>query len=90
MQIKIYGAGCSACHEAYETVMDFLSEHSIAADLEYIQDEAAIAEAALPATPAVVVDGELLVAGRVPKRQELEHRLMQKPQTDMWWKKTGF
>ena len=90
MEIKVYGAGCRACHEAYETVMNFLSEKGIAADLDYVQDAAAIAEAGLPATPAVVIDGELLVAGRVPRRQELQQRLIPKPQVDMWWKKTGF
>ncbi len=89
MEIKVYGAGCSACHEAYETVMSFLSENGIAADLDYIQDEVAITEAGLPATPAVVIDGEVLVAGRMPRRQELEQRLMRKPLVDMWWKKNG-
>ncbi len=90
MKIKVYGAGCNACHEAYESVMNFLSEEGIAADLEHIQYEAAISEADLPATPAVVIEGELLVAGRVPKRQELQQRLIPKPQVDMWWKDTGF
>ncbi len=90
MEIKVYGAGCSACHEAYEMVMNFLAENGIAADLDYVQEEAAIAAAGLPATPAVVIDGELLVAGRVPRRSELEKRLKPKPPIDMWWKKTGF
>jgi small redox-active disulfide protein 2 len=90
MNIKVYGSGCSACHETYELVMNYLSEEGIAADLDFIQDTEGIAAAGVQATAAVIVDGDLWISGRIPRREESERRLNPTPETDMWRKKTGF
>jgi hypothetical protein len=42
------------------------AELGIAADIQYVTDVAAMAERGITLTPAVVVNGELVMTGRVP------------------------
>ncbi len=71
MKIIVYGPGCHRCHETERIVREALGQLGMAADVQKISDYQAMAKAGVLATPAVVIDGVLKVAGRIPKAEEV-------------------
>jgi predicted DsbA family dithiol-disulfide isomerase len=55
----------------HELVLLVLSENAIEADFEYVTDLTEIAKAGIMRTPALVIDGKVAAAGRVPRKKEL-------------------
>lgn len=71
LEIKVLGPGCSRCKQVFELVRDVVAEEGVAADLEYVDDIAAFADYGVFVTPAVLINGEVKLAGRVPTRNQL-------------------
>ncbi len=75
MKIQILGTGCAKCNQlaaatqaaAYRLGLDF--------EIEKVTDFIRFAEMGVMITPALVVDGRLKVAGRVPSDAEIEKLL---------------
>ncbi len=76
MKIIVYGPGCHRCHETERIVREALGQVGMEADVQKISDYQAMAKAGVLATPAVVIDGVLKVAGRIPKAEEVRGWLM--------------
>lgn len=72
MKIEILGTGCPNCEKLYKTVNEIVDEAGIEAHVCKVTDMQAIINKGVFATPALVVDGEMKVSGRVPSRKELE------------------
>lgn len=72
MKITVYGPGCTNCNKTEEAVRDVLAKLNIAAEVEKVTDLSAIASAGVLGTPAVSVDGEMKISGRVPREKEIE------------------
>lgn len=66
MKVEVFGPGCARCEQTFRAVMNAAAELGIAADIQYITDVPTMAERGIMLTPAVVVDGELVMKGRVP------------------------
>jgi small redox-active disulfide protein 2 len=82
VRITVYGSpGCVSCDHLHQLVKLVLSEGAFEADLEYVTDLLEVAEAGIMRTPALVVDGELVLSGRVPRKRELR-KLLPDPTTD--------
>lgn len=71
MKIEILGPGCKNCHTLEERTREALAELGLDATVESVTDYAAIAAAGVMKTPGLVVDGEVVVSGRVPKTSEI-------------------
>jgi len=71
MDIKILGPGCINCRKVEELVREAVAETGVAADIEKVSDIKKIAEYGVFGTPAVVVDGKIKSAGKIPKKQEI-------------------
>lgn len=71
MEIKVLGPGCAKCKETEKLVREVVSESGAAATVEKISDFQQIASYGVFSTPAVVIDGEVKVVGKVPSRSEL-------------------
>jgi small redox-active disulfide protein 2 len=71
MDIKILGMGCAKCQQLEKLVRETVGETSVEAAVEHVTDFRKIAEYGVLSTPAVVVDGELRCAGRIPKKEEI-------------------
>ena len=72
MKIQVFGPGCKNCEVTEKLVRDAVAEAGIEADIEKVTDFQAIAEAGVLGTPAVSIDGEVKVSGRVPKADEVK------------------
>jgi small redox-active disulfide protein 2 len=66
MEIKILGPGCTRCHALERVTRDALDELGLTAEVEEVTDVAEIAAWGVMATPALVVDDRVVLAGRVP------------------------
>ena len=75
MQIEIIGSGCPRCYETEKRVKSVLAETGVEAELIHLTDPKEIARRGLILTPAVLVDGVIRLAGRVPSTDEVKNWL---------------
>jgi len=71
MDIKILGSGCSKCEQLEAATRAAAEELGVQAELEKVTDPAEIASWGVMSTPALVVDDEVLVSGRVLTTDEV-------------------
>ena len=75
MQIKVLGTGCKKCNELEQATRNAIEALGINANIEKEEDIMKIMEYGVNRTPALVVDGKVVVSGRVPSEKELEELL---------------
>ncbi|ADD02178.1 MULTISPECIES: thioredoxin family protein [Thermoanaerobacter] len=71
MNIKILGMGCAKCKALEENTKAALQELGIEAEVEKVQDLNKIIEYVM-ITPALVINEEVKVAGRVATKDEIK------------------
>lgn len=71
MQVKILGTGCAKCNALEAAALDALTRLGVEFDLEHVTNPGEIASWGVMSTPALVLDDEVVVAGRVPTSDEL-------------------
>ncbi|MBN1602905.1 MAG: TM0996/MTH895 family glutaredoxin-like protein [Chitinispirillaceae bacterium] len=70
-KIQILGTGCPKCKKLYEAVQQVVKESSIEADVTKVEDINEILKFGIMMTPALAVDGEVKVYGKIPKPEEI-------------------
>lgn len=75
MEIKVIGMGCRDCDTLYENVVEAVEKLQLDAKIEKVEDLVEIVRLGVMSAPALMADGKLLVAGRVPKTKEIEKLL---------------
>ena len=73
--IKILGTGCPKCKQTETAVRKALADLGTTADVQKVEDIQDIMQYNILSTPAVVVDEEVCIKGRVPSATELEELL---------------
>ncbi len=71
MIIKVLGSGCASCHKLEELATKAAADLGIDAEIVKVTDIADIMGYGVMSTPALVVDEELKVAGRVPSYDDV-------------------
>lgn len=71
MLIKILGSGCAKCNRLEQLTREAVTELGIDATFEHVKDMDDIMAYPIMATPALVVDEEVKVSGRMPSKDEL-------------------
>ena len=72
MKIEIYGSGCAKCKKTEEIVRQAVNELNIEAEISKIEDLQKIIDKGIMMTPAVAIDGEIKILGRVPTTQDVK------------------
>jgi small redox-active disulfide protein 2 len=75
MDIKILGTGCKKCQQLEALTRNAVAELELDADISKITDAGEIAAWGVMATPALVIDDRVVLAGRVPTGQALTNLL---------------
>ena len=75
MKIQILGTGCAKCNQLAASTEVTANRLGLDYEMEKVSDFIRFAEFGVMITPALVVDGKLKVAGRVPSDAELEKML---------------
>ena len=71
-KIEILGMGWAKCNQLAERAKEAVKELGIEADVVKVQDIKTITNYGVLITPALVVDGVVKVAGKVPKLEEIK------------------
>lgn len=71
MEIKILGTGCTKCVKTHEIVKNAVEKSGANATIEKIEDIMEIMKYNIMSTPAVVINGEVKIKGRIPTEQEI-------------------
>lgn len=71
-KIEVLGSGCPTCAKLKKMCEDIVTEKGIEAQIIYITDINEIVARGIMATPALIIDGELKSAGKIPIKSTLE------------------
>ncbi len=71
MNIKILGSGCARCHQLEKTTREVVKELGIDASIEEVKDMMKIVQYPILTAPGLVINEELVCAGRVPTKAEV-------------------
>lgn len=75
MKLEVLGTGCAKCNALAETTRKVAERLGVDFTLEHVTDIGKITAYGVMMTPALVVDGEVKVSGKVPREAELEKML---------------
>jgi small redox-active disulfide protein 2 len=73
MDIKILGTGCPKCKALEKAAKDAVAQSGLDATVSKVEDIMQIMQFGVMTTPALVVDGKVLVKGRVPSIDEIKN-----------------
>ena len=71
MKIEILGTGCPKCKKLNELVEEAASELGVLVEIIKVTDINKIINYGVMITPALVVDGDVKVAGKIPSKKEI-------------------
>ncbi|MGD0919671.1 MAG: thioredoxin family protein, partial [Thermodesulfobacteriota bacterium] len=72
LEVTVLGPGCYSCNKLEQDVMAVLSETGIEASLNHITDPKLMAQYGILPTPALVINGKVKSAGRVPSKSMIK------------------
>ena len=71
MEIKILGTGCAKCRTLEKLTREVLEKNGIEASVTKVEDIAEIMKYRILSTPALVVNENVEIKGRVPSAAEI-------------------
>ncbi len=71
MNVKILGPGCVNCSLMRQVAIDALEMLEVEATIQHIIDQAEMKKYPLMYTPGLVIDEQLVCAGRIPSMKEV-------------------
>jgi small redox-active disulfide protein 2 len=75
MEIKILGTGCPKCKTLEKITREVVNEMGIAANIVKEEDIVRIMNYGIMHTPGIVINGKVVLSGRVPSTKEIKEIL---------------
>lgn len=72
MKIEVLGPGCSKCEKTAREVERVVQDLGVDATVEHVTEMKEIVARGVMLTPAVYIDGEKKIEGKVPKASVIE------------------
>lgn len=72
MKIQVLGTGCPKCKKTYENIEKAIKDLDVCVDVEKVEDLRAIMNFGVMVTPAVAIDGEVKIAGKIPSVDDIK------------------
>ncbi len=72
MRIEVLGSGCAKCNKTKELAEKAVKETGVDAEIIKVEDIDKILEYGVMITPALVIDGDVKVAGKVPSVDDIK------------------
>ena len=72
MKIEILGMGCATCNKLEDTVRLAIKETGFDAQIEHVKDIKKIMAYGVMTAPALVIDGKVKAAGKIPSLAEMK------------------
>ncbi len=77
MKISILGTGCPKCNQVADVVRKAVERAGVDATIQKVEDIQEIIKYRVMMTPAVAVDGQVKISGKVPSVEEVVELLKQ-------------
>ena len=71
MKIEVLGMGCANCNKLYQNALEAVKLSGKAIGVEKVEDIKKIMGYGVLSTPALVIDGVVKTAGKLPKVEEI-------------------
>ncbi len=71
MKIEVLGPGCAKCNQLEATTRTAADKLGLPYELSHVKEIREFARYGVMFTPALVVDGKVVVAGKVPSEAEI-------------------
>ena len=71
MMIEVLGTGCAKCNKLEAMAKAAAEKLGVPYEITHVKDINAIVQRGVMTTPALAIDGRIVVAGRVPSEAEL-------------------
>jgi small redox-active disulfide protein 2 len=75
-KLQILGAGCAKCKKLAELTEEVAKSLGIECEIEKVSDLREIMKFGVMVTPALVVDGQVKFAGKVPSLDEIKKMIV--------------
>lgn len=72
MKIEVVGPGCARCITTEKNVREAIKQLGIQAEVIKVTEVTEFAKKGVMFTPAVIVDGQVKVSGKIPTVEELK------------------
>jgi small redox-active disulfide protein 2 len=73
--IEVLGPGCARCQETFRLVRHVVDEAHLECLVQKNESVERMADLGVMRTPALAIDGKLVLSGRIPKAEEVRHLL---------------
>jgi len=77
MEIKVLGTGCAKCKSLEKATKEAVEKTGINATVTKVEDIVEIMQFGVMTTPALVINGKVVVKGKVPSVEEISKLLTQ-------------
>jgi small redox-active disulfide protein 2 len=74
-RIEVLGPGCARCRETYRVVRHVVDDAGLTCEVLKVESAQRMAELGVMATPAIALDGAVVLAGRIPRTEEVRRLL---------------
>lgn len=71
-KLQVYGTGCPKCQQVAEAAENAAKELGVDYELEKVTNINDIVAAGIMNTPALAIDGEIKISGKVPSVEEVK------------------
>lgn len=78
MNIEILGSGCAKCLELERRVKEVVEKNNLSATVEHVYDIKKIIERNVYSTPALAVDGKIILTGKLASVEEITDLLVKR------------
>lgn len=75
MKVEVFGSGCPRCKQTEKVMKMAVEELGLNAVVEKVTDMMAMMEKGIISTPAVAIDGEIVLSGKIPSLEEAKKLL---------------
>ncbi len=75
MKFTIYGSGCAKCAQLTANAEEAASTKGLQYEIEKVTDTNAIIDAGIMRTPALAIDGEIVIEGKVASAADIQKLL---------------
>jgi len=72
MRIEVLGPGCPKCNNTAENVKQALTELNLTAEVVKVTDIKAMIEKGVMMTPGLIIDGKIVLQGKIPTVQQVK------------------
>jgi small redox-active disulfide protein 2 len=75
LDIKVLGPGCAKCKTLERLTNEAVSESGVTANVTKVDDIMEILQYNIISTPALVINGQVVVKGMVPSKDEIKKHI---------------